>query len=88
MCILTISVCQGEDAPNNQTIQKAEIGVIDLNRDVVQCILKDNFLYVLGHDSISKYLITDNDLKEISTSKVNMQTGETYFYLSSVFSCA
>lgn len=62
MCILTISVCQGEDAPNNQTIQKAEIGVIDLNCDVVQCILKDNFLYVLGHDSISKYLITDNDL--------------------------
>lgn len=61
--------------------------VINLNHDAVQCILKDNFLYVLSHDSISKYLITDNDLKEISTSKVNMQTGNTYFYLSSVFSC-
>lgn len=61
--------------------------VINLNHDSVQCILKDNFLYVLSHDSISKYLITDNDLKEISTSKVDMQTGKTYFYLSSVFSC-
>ncbi len=61
--------------------------VIDLKHEAVQCILKDNFLYVLGLNSVSKYLITDNDLKEISTAKVDMQTGKTYFYLSSVFSC-
>lgn len=61
--------------------------VIDLNHDAVQCIINDNFLYVLGHESVSKFLIEDNDLKEINTSRVDMKNGKTYFYLSSLFSC-
>lgn len=62
--------------------------VIDLNHNAVQCIIDDNFLYVLGDDSVSKFIIEDNDLKKIKTSKVDMEKGKTYFYLSSIFSCS
>lgn len=61
--------------------------VIDLGQDAVQCILNNDALYVLSHDSITEYLLKENNLEKLNTSKTDMQNGSTYFYLSSVFTC-
>lgn len=55
--------------------------------DAVQIVIKDDFLYIMGHDCITKSVIKNNDLEEICTAKVDMQNGATYFYLSSAFVC-
>lgn len=61
--------------------------VIELNHDAVQCVIRDDYLYVLGHDSVSKFLIENNDLKEIGNTKIDKKNGKTHFYLTSIFSC-
>lgn len=61
--------------------------VIDLGRELSQCVIDGDALYVLGNDTISKYNINGCELEEAGSAKVDMQNGKTYYYLSSVFTC-
>lgn len=68
-------------------IEDSTESVFEVKHDVVQCVLNEDSLYVLGKNAVTKYRIKDGNLIEVNTIQVDMKSGDTYFYLSSIFVC-